>query len=651
MKTRAAGSVVLVGVLAASGALGAFGSLAACGSSSDGGSGFDDTKEAGPAADGGPLEGLQTIEVTPAEVTIVAGDTNQPQTFAAKGRFADGSTRDVTAEVSWKASPDAILGGTGPTATPIGSRGGDATVAAFAGSVTGTATVHVKWVKTVLASGVAPGSDARFTGAAEDPALAATVAYPLDGALTPPNLPPMEIQIEPAAGTDLFDVHVAGPNVDAHYVSTCAAIGSTGGCGIVPDKGFWTSIATTLGGQDPGVVTVRAAGATPGKIGSAPGVSLQFAGDDLRGGLYYFNTRATPPDGKPGIFRYDFESEKVGPFYTAGQCAGCHALSKDGTKMLAPICTDERGCGRPMQLAVIDVATKQVVTPPMPVGDSDTQTWTPDDAFYVTTPSCSAIDPGGTHSCTGYSGGTMTLVSAATNTAIGPVPSGPGAMYPSFSNDGKKLVYARAKTYRAPLSIQTSSLFTLDFDPAKATFGAETQLLASSGVDYENDYHPSFSPDDAWIVFSRSHCTAGDDPNAGDINGNVCDSYNDYTARSWVVPAAGGAAIELAKANGQGRNTVSWPKWAPFKSTYKGGDLFYVTVASTRDYGFRALHDHDAKGNPSTGVTQLWLVAFDPAKAAAGADPSFAPIWLPFQDVESSNHIGQWATKIVGPVN
>jgi hypothetical protein len=650
MERRLAGSVVLVLAVAIGGAAGA---MTACGSDGGSSSGFDDTKEGG-AEDGGPLAGLVSLDVAPNDVTIVAGDTNQAQAFTALGHFADGTSRDVTALVAWKASPDSILGASGPTATPIGARGGDATISAFSGAVTGEAKVHVKWVKTVYGNGVAPGSDSRFKGASEDPTLAATLAYPFDGSLVPPNLPPMEVQFAPAAGTDLFDVQFAGPNLDAHYISSCTAIPSTTGCAVLPDATLWKSVTSTLAGQDPGVVTVRAAGAAAGKIGSAPGASLQFATDDLRGGLYYFNTRAVPPDNKPGIFRYDFETAQVGPFFTQGACAGCHALSPDGTKMLAPICTDERGCGRPLQLAVVDVATKTFVTPPMPLGDSDTQTWTPDNAFYVTTPSCSTIDPAPPNGCTGISGGTMTLVSAATNTAVGAVPAGAGAMYPSFASNGKKLVYARAGTYKAPLSIQKSSIFWMDFDGSKTppAWGAEQKLVDSStGADFENDYHPSFSPDDKWVVFSRSHCFAGDDTASGDINANVCDSYNDYTAQSWVVSAAGGTPVQLAKANGAGRNTVSWPKWAPFKSTYKGGDLFYVTVASTRDYGFRAIHTHDAQGNPTGGVTQLWLVAFDPAKAASGADPSFAPIWLPFQDITSSNHIGQWATKIVGPVN
>ena len=41
------------------------------------------------------------------------------------------------------------------------------------------------------------------------------------------------------------------------------------------------------------------------------------------------------------------------------------------------------------------------------------------------------------------------------------------------------------------------------------------------------------------------------------------------------------------------------------------------------------------------------MAAFD-AKAAAAGDPSFVPFWMPYQDVNTHNHIAQWTTQIVG---
>jgi hypothetical protein len=43
---------------------------------------------------------------------------------------------------------------------------------------------------------------------------------------------------------------------------------------------------------------------------------------------------------------------------------------------------------------------------------------------------------------------------------------------------------------------------------------------------------------------------------------------------------------------------------------------------------------------------QLWLAAIDLSKLGAGGDPSYAPAWLPLQDVNDSNHLGFWTQKI-----
>ncbi len=37
--------------------------------------------------------------------------------------------------------------------------------------------------------------------------------------------------------------------------------------------------------------------------------------------------------------------------------------------------------------------------------------------------------------------------------------------------------------------------------------------------------------------------------------------------------------------------------------------------------------------------------AMDPDAIASGEDPSFAPIWLPGQESEGGNHIGQWSMR------
>jgi len=586
----------------------------------------------------GPLEGLATLSVSPASADVIAGDGATSATFTAKGTFADGTSRDVTKLVTWEGAPSTLLVASGTLVSPAGTQlGGDGTMIAHGGAIDASAVVHVKLVKSLVVNGAPSSAPQTFAGAVDDGTLAPTVAYPLDGALFPPNLSAADVQWKPAAGTSLFEVAFSAPSLDVRFYTTCTSIGATGACSLVPDGPTWGAIVATMKGGDPLTLTVRGVGSAPGKAGTAK-LAMQFASTAVEGGLYYFNTKSvTAQDGgtaNPGIYRFDFDKQQHEPFFTAGVCAGCHALSKDGTKLLAPICTTERACQRPLQLAVVDVATKTVVTPPMPVGDSDTQTWTPDNKYYVTTPACSAYDGAAPHACTTLAGGVMNLVDAATNTLVGAVPVAPGALFPSFANDGKKMVFARGAPYTAPLDVGKSSLFTVDFNAPK--WGTETALLTSSG---ENNYYPSFSPDDQWVIFSRSRCAPGDPD--GD-----CDSYDDPGARVTVVPAAGGAAIDLASANGTGKLDNSWPKWSPFKGAYEGGDVFWVTFSTMRDYGYRT---YAANGQP-TRVRQLWLAGFDIAKAKAGKDPSLAPVWLPFQEYGTSNHIGQWTEKVVtGP--
>src|SRR5204862_6023454 len=73
--------------------------------------------------------------------------------------------------------------------------------------------------------------------------------------------------------------------------------------------------------------------------GSAVGVSgtqtLRFSKDDIKGGLYYTTSNGS------GIMRFDLASttptavQFLGTGLTNGTCVGCHAVSRDGRKVVA----------------------------------------------------------------------------------------------------------------------------------------------------------------------------------------------------------------------------------------------------------------------------------------------------------------------------
>ncbi len=69
--------------------------------------------------------------------------------------------------------------------------------------------------------------------------------------------------------------------------------------------------------------------------------------------------------------------------------------------------------------------------------------------------------------------------------------------------------------------------------------------------------------------------------------------------------------------------------------------MYWVTVSSTRDFGVRLVGTHRP---------QIWMTPFFPNAASAATDPSAAAFRLPFQNIDSNNHIAQWTEQIVNPL-
>ncbi len=82
---------------------------------------------------------LVSITITPSSSTIVAGTTQQ---FSATGTFSDGTTQDLTSQVSWSSSVDS---NTSIVKNGIYTiiAGGSSTITAELGGITGTATLMV----------------------------------------------------------------------------------------------------------------------------------------------------------------------------------------------------------------------------------------------------------------------------------------------------------------------------------------------------------------------------------------------------------------------------------------------------------------------------------------------------------------------------
>lgn len=188
------------------------------------------------------------------------------------------------------------------------------------------------------------------------------------------------------------------------------------------------------------------------------------------------------------------------------------------------------------------------------------------------------------------------------------------------------MVFARPGfTFGFPApGVDSASLQTMRFNGTG--FDPPSTLVPAGG---QNNYYPAYSPDGRFVLFNRSPSNRNSMDNATVTDAGVPDG------QLWAVPSAGGTPVHLINASAPGG--TSWPKWAPMLHRYSGGTVMWLTFSSGRGYGLR-LTDNQR--------TQLWMVAFDPAKAMLGQDPSFPSFWLPFQSIGSGNHIGQWSTTV-----
>jgi hypothetical protein len=556
------------------------------------------TTTAGGGGQGGGQQQLGSIAIEPGNATIDLPN-GQAQTLGYTVTFKDqnGNPQDVTAQAKLWLEDDL---GSFSGATLKAEAPGKTTIHAQWQGYGATALVTITMGDVVLEPG-APGDAPQDFGGPKGGG--ASLVYPADGLLVPPNMNRLEVHFVPAPGDTLFELALTSPKIALKAYFPCTAVG--GGCAYAMSKAVWHAVSDAARGGDPVSFKIRGVnGQSPGAVSESPTRTISFGQENVTGGVYYWNAN-------PGVtMRYEFgKSGQAAEKYLtagqagAGQCVGCHVVSRNGSRIAVGL--DIPG---PSQYKVYDVATKNLYYTqgsPLGGGGANFFSFTPDGKRLLT------------------SGGIQTtLRSADDGTAIGPDPLWKNASMPDFSPDGAHVVFVKAAS-PPPCIIgcgatgtDKGTIVAIDYDGQ--SFSNEHALVPYQG---QNNYYPAFSPDGKWVLFNRS---------PSDVN-----SYDAPDAEVWVVPAAGGQPIKLAKSWAGGD---SWPKWTSSTQAYKGKSLLWLTFSSRRAYGLRLADKQRA---------QIWMTAFDPEAAAAGKDPSYPAFWMPFQDLASANHIAQWVEKVV----
>ncbi len=563
----------------------------------------------------GPLPGSFLIEPTDLELRLAPGAMEDVE-FRASVVEEDG-TLTVIDDGVWEADRAQL----GPIDRETGlfrtlGTGGRIEITWTRGADVATTSLTVIVEDDLVVGGADPAAPAEFEGAAAgDPASAPSIIYPEHGTMIPQNIRGVTVQWNGGTG-DTYRVRVRNEflNLSVYTRENIWA----------PDNDLWTAIVRSGGRIDVNVDSL--AGGTVHE--SVQDVEVNFAPDNVEGAVYYWSTTDF------GIMRLPVGELEPERFFTpsspAGSpCSGCHALSRDGTRMAFNTAPVGIPIGPLMQISTEDPTVRIIdltqgingMQPTFsPQGDRIVSGWggtlterysdgrcMSDNMFCESNADCAMDD----------------CVSGIPIRDL-PSPEGYSVAFPDWAPDNRWLVAAGTDNVLAGIGVDFSvSNGSLILYPNLDGEWAEPLVIVEPATPNENNYHPAFSPDSAWIAYNFSPMSV-----SGGDNGGIID------AELRMLSPVGRDPIELTRANQGPDLGNSWPKWAPFDGRY-----LWLSFSSFRPYG----------NIQTDGTPQIWVTAIDTARAANGEDPSFPAFWLPGQAPESGNHIPYWTRFTKNP--
>jgi hypothetical protein len=628
------------------------------------------------------------IEPEDALLEVVLGET-VTQTYRAFGVIeGEDEERDITERTVFYV-PDNYLVGVfpldgGPTFTSRlpeedddpAQRGGKLTVRAQAANSDGsiseaTTPLTVKLVGEMLGEGVPDDAAEHFEGDADD-AFAPELVYPNDGVLLPPNLGSLEVHFRAGnAENSLYQVAFESDSTSLHYYTECTASASDyedESCVLQLTGRDFEHIADSNKGSGQVELLVRGSNAD-GSFGESASFAVEFGAERVDGAVYYWS--ATQP---PSVVRFDFGSGVGSPEVMIepetipdnNSCIGCHALSRQGDKLLFSLGNPTTGASLTF---VNDLS--------LPIDDEDFFTFNGATAAEAPLIANGSFAPDGSQFVAApartYNAGAVDdylLVFDGSDASevlrIEGLPFEPS--HPDWSPLGDEI---------AVTAIHDENAYTIAFNGGGISlvrredgeWQADSTVEVLPAVEGKNRLNPAYLPDGSLLLYTEVDDAGyeGADENAcvnGTANKSFCNGYSDPGGKTWAIaPEAGADPVFLANAAAPGvaddlfappQSTVSktdlmdtFPKPTPFVSEHGGKQLFWFTVSSQRRAGLRKFFPNDSQiGEPDTQVL-IWMFALDPEKVKNGEDGSYPGFFLPFQDMQTSNHTAQWTEEFV----
>ncbi len=581
--------------------------LAACGGTGD---------------DGGHFSG---IEIEPAVVTLTVplGGT-ATQGYKVFGVTASGRT-EITADCALSLDPD-FGTFTDATAT-VFPHGGKTMVTATCETLSGTALLAINLVGSVVVPPAPADAPDQFGAATvgTDAARTPAIEYPLEHAVSPRNMPPIEAQWT-AAGNDLFHVAVTSSFVaiDIYTTSLEALLSETD----------WDAVLASSSG-DTLVFTVEGlATATPDtKFVSAPR-TITIARDVIdRTAIYYWASS------RGNIMEQTFGATTQN--LVKDGCTSCHTVNRSGTRIGYSRCVGN-DCGQLyagfLKFDPTSMSWVETVNADNKAIHGSYTTFPPNGTGPFTEQSTGAIVSMSNGTLELYDPDTGLVIPSNVNqaSAMGPT-VGRSALMADWSPDGSKIVFASTPNAGQWIDLAGSSIAVMSYayTGGAHVFGVPEfpfpNPITLANGDYTNFFFPSYSPDNKLIVVNAARTSWRSNPARA------------AGQRLMLADADGGWIVDMTELNGGYSDLdTTWAHWAPTV----GDDYYWIVFSSERDYGHRITQANTDPACVANGVTQckqIWIGAIAKTKLDGTQDPSTAPMWLPGQDMKADNISPYWS--------
>jgi WD40-like Beta Propeller Repeat len=308
------------------------------------------------------------------------------------------------------------------------------------------------------------------------------------------------------------------------------------------------------------------------------------------------------------------------------QCGACHSVSQDGSTIAFTARDKDDGPGQRSGSLIVKLTARpdtQLIAPSAPdIYDSSMMALTSGGKRVLVAyndrldlRSAEAVEP--------YKIGQV--ITSLTADDLG----GKAGFFPEFSPNDDAVVLTLSDDADSAIAVRSGDIAALDFDMDKSRFS--NLRVVVPGTPSEFHFYPTWSPDGRYIAFASAPRETGED-------GFPRKSYDQKQARLRLVKREGGHVYELKNATVQEGSWSTYPKFAPWQS----GTLMFLTFNSKINYGL--VLDNAGMATDAQRVAQLWMSAIDVDKLPA--DPSSAPVWLPFQDASTPGHLGLWTKEV-----